>query len=83
MLLSITGLVRTLLIIIAVIVILRFFGQLMNAKRNRDAEKQLERQQSKEAEDRKNYERNKGKISISKSSKDDFAEDTDFEEIKE
>ena len=83
MLLSITGLVRTLLIIIAVIVILRFLGQLMNAKRNRDAEKQLERQQRKEAEERKNYERNKGKISISKSSKDDFAEDTDFEEIKE
>lgn len=83
MLLSITGLVRTLLIIIAVIVILRFLGQLMNAKRNRDAEKQLERQQRKEAEERKNYERNKGKISISKSSKDDFAEDADFEEIRE
>jgi uncharacterized membrane protein YhiD involved in acid resistance len=81
MILSIPGLVRTLLIIIAVIVILRFVGQMMNAKRNMDDEKRLNRQKQKEEDERKRYEQNKGRVSISQKSTED-AEDADFEEVK-
>jgi uncharacterized membrane protein YhiD involved in acid resistance len=81
MILSIPGLVRTILIIVAIIVILRFVGQLMNAKRNVAAENKINQEKQREEQDRKNYERNKGRVTISRKGDRD-AVDTDFEEIK-
>lgn len=81
MLLSIPGLVRTILIIVAVIVILRFLGQLMNAKRNINDENTLNRQKKQEEEEKRKHEENKGRVFISKENNDD-AEDAEYEEIK-
>jgi hypothetical protein len=80
MLLSIPGLVRTILIVVAVIVILRFIGQLMNAKRNINDQNALNREREREQEEKKNYEKNKGRTIIS-NSRDEDAEDADYEEI--
>lgn len=81
MLLSITGLFKTLLIIIAVIVIIRFLGKLMTAKRNMEEERRLNKQQREHDNERRFSEKNRGKINISKS-QDVDAEDVDFEELK-
>ena len=77
--LSITGLFRTILIIIAVIIIVRLINQLLNARKNIAEEKRLNQQQSRESQERENYEKNKGKVTISKG--DEPAEDVDFEEL--
>lgn len=80
MLLSITGLVKTVLIIIGVMVVLRFIGQLMNARRNISHENQLKAQQKKEDVARKHVERNQGKINLIKKGSPK-AEDVDYEEL--
>lgn len=63
-LLSVTGLFRTILIIVGVIVILRFFGKLMMAKRAMDEQNRLNkeaaRQEKMVAEAQKNF----GKTSV-------------------
>ena len=79
--LSITGLVRTILIIIAVIVIIRLVNQLLNARKNIAEEKRLHQDKSSEEQAKKEYEKNKGKVSISKGN--ESAEDVDFEEVDE
>lgn len=87
MLLSITGLFKTILILIGVFVLLRFLGQLMIAKRNL-AEHNALRSSLKKQEVEKNYKKNnQGKISIlkenDKQNKQDFnVHDVDFEEVK-
>lgn len=77
--LSITGLVRTILIIIAVIVIIRLVNQLLNARKNIAEEKRLHQDKSNEEREKKEYEKNKGKVSISIGN--ESAEDVDFEEV--
>lgn len=78
--LSIQGVFRTVLIIIAVIIILRFIGKLMIVKRNLDEEKAHERKQQAYKKAKKESELNKGKVHISKST-NGRVEDIDFEEI--
>jgi uncharacterized membrane protein len=78
--LSIQGVFRTILIIIAVLVIMRFIGKLMIAKRNLDEERAHDRSQRAHEQAKKESELNKGKIHISKVTKGDV-EDVDFEEI--
>ncbi len=86
---SITGLFRTILIIIGAIFVLRFLGQLMQAKRNLEAEKALAKKQNDLAKERNQKLRNFGKTTlISKKSKSTKAnldesdiEDAEFEEI--
>ncbi len=86
---SITGLFRTILIIIGAIFVLRFLGQLMQAKRNLEAEKALAKKQNDLAKERNQKLRNFGKTTlISKKSKSRKAnldesdiEDAEFEEI--
>jgi len=77
---SVTGLFRTLLIIVGAFVLLRFIGQLMNAKRNVDEERDLNDRQRKFEAERKKSSENFGKTKILKSSKS--AEDVDFEEVE-
>ena len=87
MLLSLTGLFKTILILIGVFVILRFIGQLMIAKRNL-AEQNALRSSLKKEEVEKNFkEKNKGKIFIlnenNKQNEQDYnVNDVDFEEVK-
>lgn len=80
---SITGLFRTLLIIIGAIVILRFVGQIMNAKRNVEEERQLNEKQKRFEKERANKKKNLGKTRIlgRKSNGNNSVEDVDYEEI--
>jgi len=80
MILSIQGVFRTILIIIAVIVILRFIGRIMIAKRNLDEKRAHEKSQRAHQKAKKDSELNKGKVHISKGASG-YAEDVDFEEI--
>jgi len=78
--LSITGLFKMLLMLIGVFVLLRFIGQLMIARRNMVQQNELNRQRMQLEKQKQFVEKNKGKISISKSS--NKAEDTDYEIIE-
>lgn len=79
--LSITGLFRTLLIIIGVIVLLRFLGQLMNAKRNMEVERKLNAEQRKQNEEMRKTVKNYGKTNVISDSKSNDIEDVDYEEV--
>ena len=79
---SVTGLVRTLLIIIGVFVLLRFLGQLMNARRNVEEERELNDRQRRFNETKKKTTQNLGKTRILKRTESDGAEDVDFEEVE-
>lgn len=79
---SVTGLVRTLLIIIGVFVLLRFLGQLMNAKRNMEEERKLNAQQRKFNQEKETKRKNLGKTSVLKKGQaSDNIEDVDYEEM--
>jgi hypothetical protein len=85
---SIPGLFRTILIIIGVIVLLRFLGQVMMAKRNMEEERRLNAQQRKSEKERAEKLRDFGKTSIlhskgsslGKSGHSDI-QDVDYEEL--
>jgi hypothetical protein len=85
---SIPGFFRTILIIIGVIVLLRFLGQLMMAKRNMEEERRLNAQQRKSEKDRAEKLRDFGKTGIltnkgsssGKSGRSDI-QDVDYEEL--
>ncbi len=79
---SVTGLVRTLLIIVGVIVLLRFLGQLMNAKKNMEAERELNERQRKFNSEKERKRKNLGKTSVlKKGQSSDNIEDVDYEEM--
>ncbi len=86
---SISGIFRTVLIIIGAIVLLRFLGQLMIAKRNMEAERILNKNQREGEAERQRKMKSFGKTSIlsggtkQKESKNhsDIV-DVDFEEMK-
>jgi uncharacterized protein YxeA len=78
-LLSITGTVRMLLIIIAVFVIIRFIGKLMIAKRNMDEEREFNQNSDRYKREKQQSDLNKGKINVVDRYRD--AEDADYEEV--
>jgi len=84
---GITNAFRTILIIIGAIVLLRFIGQLMNAKRNMEAEHRLNKQQREVQEERYQKMKNFGKVNVfSRNTKKTNkhkgnVEDVDFEEV--
>lgn len=78
---SITGLFRTLLIIIGVFVLLRFLGQVMSAKRNMEEERRMNEAQRKFNQEKKRKQQNLGKTTILKKSTNNDIEDVDFEEL--
>lgn len=82
---SFTGLIRTVLIIIGVFVLLRFLGQLMNARRNMDEEKRMKDQADKLKSARKKTAKNLGKTTVMKNGRSASGdiEDVDFEEIND
>lgn len=82
---SFTGLIRTVLIIVGVFVLLRFLGQLMNAKRNMAEQEQLKAQDQKLKSERERTAKNLGKTTVigkDKRASGDI-EDVDFEELKD
>lgn len=79
-LLSIWGVVRSILIVIAVFVILRFIGRIMVAKRNLSEERRLQAQRDAQAKAKELSKRQKGKVRIVKGELE--AEDVDYEELK-
>lgn len=80
--LSVTGLVRTLLILIGAFVLLRFIGQVLRARRDMEAEKERQEQERRFELERKEKQRNLGKTSIlDKPNSNSTIQDVDFEEI--
>jgi hypothetical protein len=87
---SVSGIFKTVLMVLGTFVLLRFFGQMMVAKRNLDAEKELKAEKAKFEKELKRKKETFGKTSIlsgtSKSSKikksSSSIEDVDFEEIE-
>jgi FtsZ-interacting cell division protein ZipA len=81
---SITGLVRTVLIIIGVIVVARFLGQLMTARRHMAEQKADEKRRREFERTRNHVEKNKGRVNIiGKEQSTGNAEYVDYEEVKE
>ncbi|MCR9172821.1 MAG: hypothetical protein NXI10_10030 [bacterium] len=80
---SLTGAIRMILIIIGVLVVLRFLGQLMIAKRNIAEEKELDRQKKAFDAEAKRKKRNLGRTKIigKRQTSKDGIEDVDFEEV--
>ena len=80
---SLTGVIRMVFIIIGVLVVLRFVGQLMLAKRNIAEEKELERQKKANDAEAKRKRKQLGKTRILEKNKasNDRIEDVEFEEI--
>ena len=84
---SIPNVFRTLLIIIGAIVLLRFIGQWMNAKRNMEEERRLNKQQREFQKERNQKLKNFGKVNVfSRNPKktnhlNGNVEDVDFEEV--
>ncbi|MEO9257511.1 MAG: hypothetical protein ABI207_03960 [Crocinitomicaceae bacterium] len=80
---SLVGAVKTILLIIGVFIVLKFLGQLMNAKRNLDEEQKFKANKNAFDELKKSSEKNKGKIQITdkKKTAKDYNNYTDYEEI--
>lgn len=86
---SITGIFRTILIVVGAIVLLRFIGQLMIAKRNMEEERNHSNRQRIAEKERNEKLKNFGKTKIinksangkSRSANQTNVEDVDFEEI--
>ena len=78
---SFTGVIKTVLILIGVLIILRIIGRTMIAKRNLEHERDLINRE-REFEKKKDFVRkNQGKTSILSKGKIQ-AEDADFEEVR-
>jgi len=79
---SVVGVFRTLLILIGLFMVLRFFGRLATAKRNQDELNALDEEKRKFKAEKERATKNLGKTKISeKTSTSNDAEDVDFEEI--
>lgn len=81
---SITGVFRMILIIIGVLVVLRFIGQLMLAKRHLAEEKELERQKKSNETEARRKKKNLGRTQIlgRNPRSNDGIEDVEFEEVE-
>lgn len=78
---SISGLFKTILMVIGGLVLLRFIGQLMHAKRNIAEEQELNRKQKAFDKERNEKLKNFGKTTISKKGTVKDAEDVYYEEV--
>lgn len=79
---SITGVVRMILIIIGVLVVLRFIGQLMQAKKNMEEERALNERDRKLRNEKERKRNNLGKTNLLRRDYRVDAEDVDFKEVK-
>lgn len=79
---SVVGVFRTLLILVGLFIVLRFFGRLATAKRNQDAVNALEEEKRKIKAEKERINKNLGKTKIDNgTSQSSIVEDVDFEEL--
>lgn len=78
---SFTGLIKTLLLIIGVLVALRFIGRLMIAKRNLEEERELLKKEKDFVRERNRKLKDFGKVSVSKQQPKGDVQDVDYEEV--
>jgi hypothetical protein len=79
---SVSGVLKTILMLLGAMVVLKYLGQLLVAKRNIAEQNKFREEQSKIQKQKAHFERNKGKISILRNVKPDNVKDVDYEEIK-
>jgi hypothetical protein len=79
---SLSGLFKTILMILGGLVLLRFLGRVMIAKRNLDEERADLAREKAFVKERNEKMKNFGKVSISKTSPKGNVQDVDYEEIK-
>ena len=79
---SVSGLLKTALMILGALVLLRFLGRVMIAKRNLDQERVDLAREKEFVKERNEKLKNFGKVSVSKSSPKGDVQDVDYEEIK-
>lgn len=78
---SFIGLIKTTLIIVGGMVVLKFIGQLMITKRNINEQNRMKQAEFHLKKEKEYYERNKGKISILRKDTVRNVQDVDFEDI--
>lgn len=78
---SISGLFKTILILIGALVLLRFLGRVMIAKRNLDQERADLAREKAFVKERNEKLKSFGKVSVSKSTPKGDVQDVDYEEV--
>ena len=78
---SLTGLFKTVLIILGLFVLLRFLGQLMIAKRNIEEERADLKREKDFVRERNRKMRDFGKVSVQKETPRGDVQDIDYEEV--
>lgn len=79
---SLSGLFKTVLMILGALVLLRFLGRVMIAKRNLDEERADLAREKAFVKERNEKLKNFGKVSVSQSSPKGDVQDVDYEEVK-
>lgn len=79
---SIPGLFKTVLMILGALILLRFLGRVMIAKRNLDQERTDLAREKEFVKERNEKLKNFGKVSVSKSNPKGDVQDVEYEEIK-
>jgi hypothetical protein len=79
---SVSGVLKTILMLLGAMVVLKYLGQLLVAKRNIADQSRFREEQDKIQRQKAHFERNKGKISIVRNVHPNEVKDVDYEEIK-
>jgi hypothetical protein len=79
---SVSGVLKTILMLLGAMVVLKYLGQLMVAKRNIAEQNKFREEQDKIQKQKAHFERNKGKISILRNVSPNNVKDVDYEEVK-
>lgn len=81
LLLRVVGLLKTILLLIAIFVILRLVARILNGRKVAQANKDAAKKRAKENRKKEVSNQSTGRVNIEKNPRSD-AEDVDFEEIK-
>lgn len=79
---SVSGVFKTILMLLGAMVVLKFLGQLLVAKRNLAEQTKFRAEQDRIQKQKAHFEQNKGKISILRNVPPTNVKDVDYEEIK-
>lgn len=80
-LLRVVGLLKTILLLIAIFVIFRLIARILNGRKVAQANKDAAKKRAQENHEKKISDRSTGRVNIEKNPRSD-AEDVDFEEVK-
>jgi rRNA maturation endonuclease Nob1 len=79
---SVSGVIKMILILIGSVVVMRFLGQIMNAKRNIKEEQELDRIRKKNSANKVKAQQDFGKVKISKPNKNNKSDKFDDASIE-